>query len=369
MGAGNRWIDVYHRLEPKNLVVIGGRVAPIGVGGLTLGGGISYFSNTYGWACDNVASYEVVTASGKVVVASPDTHQDLYWALRGGGNNFGIVTKLEMYSYPLDHEAMWIGKVMHSADYNASLVQAFVDYAQSGSKEDLKSTILFNFIYLQGQDQYLSMVEVEYPDLVVEGAHPAVYDDFFSIPDALQTTKATKSLSTIAQEHSDANPNGKRQSYWTTTFRIDLELVHYVTETWRTELESIRQSIAGFLPVLTLQVITTSMMEEMKQRGGNPLGLDNESDPLLFVVVSAMWTDAKDDEAVMEAYRTWLDKSVMRAKELGLHHPYVYMNYASQFQDPIRGYGTENSQRLRKVAQRYDADGLFQRLQPGYFKL
>ncbi|PQE33511.1 FAD binding domain-containing protein [Rutstroemia sp. NJR-2017a WRK4] len=59
LGPGNRWLDVYSKLDARNLSVVGGRVADIGVGGLTLGGGISFFSNRYGWACDNVINYEV----------------------------------------------------------------------------------------------------------------------------------------------------------------------------------------------------------------------------------------------------------------------------------------------------------------------
>ncbi len=59
IGPGNRWVDVYNVLQPQGLSVIGGRVADIGVGGLTLGGGMSFFSGRYGWACDNVNTYEV----------------------------------------------------------------------------------------------------------------------------------------------------------------------------------------------------------------------------------------------------------------------------------------------------------------------
>jgi FAD/FMN-containing dehydrogenase len=59
LGPGNRWIDVYSTLDAMGLTVVGGRVADIGVGGLTLGGGISYFSGRYGWACDNVVNYQV----------------------------------------------------------------------------------------------------------------------------------------------------------------------------------------------------------------------------------------------------------------------------------------------------------------------
>jgi FAD/FMN-containing dehydrogenase len=65
-------------------------MAPVGVPGLILGGGISHFSNKLGWACDNVASFELVTASGIAIDVNPASYPDLYWALRGGGNNFGM---------------------------------------------------------------------------------------------------------------------------------------------------------------------------------------------------------------------------------------------------------------------------------------
>lgn len=106
IGPGNRWLAVYEALEHEGLAVIGGRVSPfpmhwsaatlglqlstrltpvkvatVGVSGLTLGGGISHFANVYGWACDNVESFEVVTASGIIVTASATKFPNLYWAL------------------------------------------------------------------------------------------------------------------------------------------------------------------------------------------------------------------------------------------------------------------------------------------------
>lgn len=68
---------------------------------------INFFANKIGWACDNVASYEVVTASGIVVTATPNKFSDLYWALRGGGSNFGIVTNFRLEAFPLGK--MWGG--------------------------------------------------------------------------------------------------------------------------------------------------------------------------------------------------------------------------------------------------------------------
>lgn len=89
LGAGARWDAVYTALDSHNVTMVGGRVMPVGVGGLTLGGGLSYLSDLHGLACDNVASFEVVLANGSLIEASSALHPDLFWALKGGSNNFG----------------------------------------------------------------------------------------------------------------------------------------------------------------------------------------------------------------------------------------------------------------------------------------
>jgi FAD/FMN-containing dehydrogenase len=101
VGPGNDWQDVHKALEGTNVTVVGGRIGEVGVGGYVVGGGLSFLSTQYGWAANNIVSFEVVLANATIVTASNTTHPDLYRALKGGGNNYGIVTAYNMIAHPM----------------------------------------------------------------------------------------------------------------------------------------------------------------------------------------------------------------------------------------------------------------------------
>ena len=99
LGAGGSWDLVYSKLDSMNLSVNGGRTAGVGIGGLSTGGGISYFGTRYGWTADTIVNFEVVLGNGTIVNANANENSDLLWALRGGSNNFGIVTRIDMETF------------------------------------------------------------------------------------------------------------------------------------------------------------------------------------------------------------------------------------------------------------------------------
>lgn len=111
------------------------------------------------------------------------------------------------------------------------------------------------------------------------------------------------------------------------------------------------------------------MLEATKKNGGNPLGLAVEDGPLYIIQLSCWWENGEDDARMYQMISTVLERIKAVAVSEGVQNDYVYMNYASQFQDVVGSYGLENKAALNRIAAKYDPTGVFQKLQPGYFKL
>src|ERR671922_826408 len=126
--GGALWGDVDHETQAHGLATTGGIIGHTGVAGLTLGGGVGFLMRKHGLAVDNLLAAEVVTAEGRVVQASADQHSDLFWALRGGGGNFGVVTAFRFELHPVGPTVM-AGPVFWTADDTADVLRFYRDFA------------------------------------------------------------------------------------------------------------------------------------------------------------------------------------------------------------------------------------------------
>ncbi|KAI4196491.1 MAG: hypothetical protein LQ350_006530 [Teloschistes chrysophthalmus] len=359
VGAGNRWIDVYRYLTPQKLAVLGGRVSDIGVSGLTLGGGISYFSGRRGWACDGVVNYEIVLANGKIYNANVSTNPDLYWALRGGGNNFGIVTRLDLETFPQGD--MLGGATLYPITANASLFEAYQDFVTNES-QDPDAALILAFAYVQGA--WGANNNYEYTKPI---AKPPVFDKFFAIP-TLSSTERITNITDLTVELTTYAPDGFRQTYITATFENDAQLQKKIFDIFLEEMDPIK-SLNGSLPAMVMQPITQSVIAQFSKNGGNALGLADAKGPLMLINLAVMWSFPTDDAQIYAATTRVIQRSVSLAKNLGLYNRYIYQNYAAKGQDVFRGYGEESRRRLVRVSEVFDPEGVWQRLQPGYFKV
>lgn len=131
--GGATWGELNAAANAFGLATTGGIISTTGVGGLTLGGGIGYLARGYGLSCDNLISADVVTADGKFVIASEHQNEDLFWALRGGGGNFGVVTSFEFKLHPV--KDVYGGPIFYELKYANDLLDFFRDYIKTAPPE------------------------------------------------------------------------------------------------------------------------------------------------------------------------------------------------------------------------------------------
>jgi FAD/FMN-containing dehydrogenase len=142
IGPGGRWQYVYADLIKYEITVPGGRDGDVGVGGFLLGGGNSYYSGRTGFGCDSVVNFEVVLANGTIINANQTANADLWRALKGGSNNFGIVTRFDMEAVPAPD--LFIDTRFLTFNYSYAMVDAVVGFANSN--ETLADDAFFTFL-------------------------------------------------------------------------------------------------------------------------------------------------------------------------------------------------------------------------------
>ncbi|MGB5320634.1 FAD-binding oxidoreductase [Lutimonas sp.] len=138
VGGGNVWGEVDHATHPFGLAVPAGIISTTGVGGLTLGGGVGHLSRKYGLTIDNLLEADMVLADGSFVTVNASQHADLYWAIRGGGGNFGIVTSFKFQAHPV--KTVIGGPTLWPVEQTEEIMEWYHDFIHSAD-EDLNGFV------------------------------------------------------------------------------------------------------------------------------------------------------------------------------------------------------------------------------------
>jgi FAD/FMN-containing dehydrogenase len=141
--GGCNWGEVNDALQPYDLAATGGFVSVTGVSGLTLGGGLGWLVRKHGLALDNLLSVQIVLADGRLVTASARENDDLFWAIRGAGGNFGVVTSFEFQAHPVG--TVLAGIVLHPAAGAAGAIRRWRDLEATAPDESTQGALLFHF--------------------------------------------------------------------------------------------------------------------------------------------------------------------------------------------------------------------------------
>ncbi|KAI0103627.1 FAD-binding domain-containing protein [Nemania sp. FL0031] len=360
IGPGARWVDVYEALAPYGLYAIGGRLKTIGVSGLTLIGGFHYLINKYGMTMDNILSYDVVLGNGTQVVANATSNPDLFWALKGGAGNFGLVTKFTMQTLQIANISTTI------QNFDEEQVEAFInascDLAANDGPDIAAGTVLSISFNTTTKAATASLLGVQ------EGTEspPSRFANFSSIPSLVAIDK----VQTPVEWHSVLEtPNQMfRVQFAHHTMKPDAAQLNRIYQGWRAAVEDVID-VEGLYPTFVMNILPKSAASVAKNNGiGNTWGLDDDESWIIWQF-STGWANEVDDLRMTNWARSLSDYWHAENTAKGLASEFLYAGDAGEFQNVFNGYPIENVRRMREIRDVYDPAGTFRRLNWGGFKL
>ncbi|KAI3316840.1 FAD-binding domain-containing protein [Xylariaceae sp. AK1471] len=356
--TGSEWVNVYRTLNPFNKTVNGGRNGAVGVGGVTLGGGISYYSPQVGWTCDTVVNFEVVLASSEIVNANEISNPDLFRALKGGGNNFGVVTRIDFKTVNIVDVRG--GHLFQSENYVESILTAIANIA-AAKEYDVHTSIVTSCIFNSTSKEWTIL---SVPIYTLPEFNPPVYNELFSIPNI--TSESTASIVNISTLTAEPPIAQVYQTFLTSTYaaspKLLIDLFNIANET-----VSSMQVPADVNWSITFEPLPTVFTEQGE--GKNVLGTSKADGNGLILLAGASWSDPSSTEFAQSMGSKIVKAMDDTATKAGGLHRFKYLNYADPNQDVLRSYGDENLAFLRTTSRKYDPQGVFQKKVPGGFKL
>ncbi|KAL4881829.1 hypothetical protein BJY04DRAFT_217898 [Aspergillus karnatakaensis] len=363
IGPGNRWQDVYPILFKHGVLVAGGRDGSVGVGGYLIGGGSSYHQAEYGFGCDTVKNFEVVLVNGTIVNANETHHRGLWQALRGGGSNFGIVTRFDMEAIP--NKKLAYGQRFIFANASRQFVDATVDFVNN--QEVYKDTALIATVAHVAGEDLITTTEVNTNTIL---SSPA-FAQFRTLPQKAPFIEFPVELKVIAPL--GQLPPGSWAFINTITFLNNRDMLNFAIEAHRKATEDLEVEIGvgGFVSTLIFQPVPAYFANLSEQRGGNMFSDLFRLGNGVICTTELMVQYVGDNELKYKiASRRFhqLEAALMNyALEIGAYHPYIDLNYGDSVQDPLGSYPVENVRHIRRISNLYDPQRKFQdRVFPGF---
>ncbi|KAF7310364.1 FAD-binding protein [Mycena chlorophos] len=343
VGMGASWVQVYAVGDAHGVQVAGGRNGGVGVGGLLLGGGISYFSPRVGWACDAVASFEVVLAGGRVA----------------GGNNLGVVTTAELRAFPQGQ--IMAGTLAHNISDRDAVFAAVTELTTAKDYDEYASIVLS----LNMDPTTLEWTISEVPAYTKPVLRPKSYEPLFAVPN-ITDTLAIVNLSTFSNE--SAIPQ-LEFVFYTGTYAACAETLPTIFEVANATLSAATQPAGMLLWSVAFEPLPTKYTQWGDRNGGNVLGTEPSQGNAFIVLMSATAASADANDAVESISQQLMANINAEMQRRGLLHAFQYANYADASQNVLPSYGAANVQRLKNASAKYDPKGVFQNQVPGGFKI
>ncbi|KAK2005552.1 FAD binding domain-containing protein [Colletotrichum eremochloae] len=359
------------QLDPHNLSTLGARVAGVGVGGAVLGCGTSFFSPRYGFICDVAEDFEVVLADGDIVHANENENKDLWKALRGGANNFGVVTAITMQTFRQGR--FWGGQTFHDISTRKEHFKAHADLA-SMHPYDPYVYYINNLVLSNATRSWFIGNSLQYTKSNPPVPEPIVLKEFLKIPQkplfpgGPTNTLRIDNVTSISREYAALATYPKRWLFATVSFAPSEQMMEaffqMADKAFRPCLD-----LDGFSVAMAYQPIPSVMAD---RRGAiDSLGpLQTEGNFIyIHLAVSVDDNEFSSDESIEEIVQELIHNAERKAKEMGVSRKYLQTTYAESWQNPLLRQSPNTLEQLITTSKKYDPKQVFQIQVPGGFKL
>ncbi|EEA25210.1 hypothetical protein TMatcc_006569 [Talaromyces marneffei ATCC 18224] len=368
IGPGMTWAAAVNGLNGTGRTVVGGRLGGVGVGGYVLGGGLSFLSSQYGWAANNVVDYEVVLANGTITHANSSTNTDLFAVLKGGGNNFGIVTQYTLQTQPISNK-VWGGVMTFSHDKSPQILQAIRDFTEY--YPDDKAAIIPTC-------EHTPLFTEWFVFMFYDGPSPpdGIFNNFTAIGADLNMTKTWNSYYDLLQDNDKYDLRGQRYAIGTETTplpnaTVGLEVMTTLFNTFYNTTSTVVGDL-GMIGTIAFQPMPRTITSKAKAMGGDLLSFPDTHDYIIMELDISHWFASDDNgtEAAMQQYYTGLDNDIKDFIAKGVlpdvYRP-LFMNDAHGTQDYWGRISTADM--ARSVREKYDPELFWQKRTSGGFRL
>jgi hypothetical protein len=299
----------------------------------------------------------VVLSNGTITYANPKNNVDLHKALKGGGNNFGIVTRFDVRTFP--QGPIWSGWTS-AAPGQHNIPNTWFEYFASSRNRDLGGMVVYYANYAQGNWVNEAFISYVHPQ-----QNPHVFSGLLNA--SIFANAKVTTMQEVARQNTASSPSGTRSSFSTFTIINSaryIEALLDLGEQYANSIPSLSEMNLSFEPLWS-----NPRLRSFQYGGGNVLGLENEKRDLVIVQIHTVWPDAMQSYQVKSKLQEFINRAERLAQQMGAYHPYKYLNYAESFQDVMSSYSNESVEFMLRTSQKYDSIQLWQRRVPGGFKL
>ncbi|KAL9084013.1 MAG: hypothetical protein Q9165_008289 [Trypethelium subeluteriae] len=379
VGPGSRWDEALTVLDQYGKAIVGGRLGHVGVGGYILGGGLSFLTSQYGFAADTLVNVECVIANGSIVNANRTSNSDIFFAIQGGGNQFGIITKYTLKTFDIGQ--VWGGTKIYAGTDHETILAATANFTQNFTDPKAAIIVTNDFALYD----LASIIVMFY---FYDGPTPpaGIFDEFDKVT-PISSNVSTQSYPSLLKANNAYSLSGLRYQiregtypnlpYENMTAFYNYHFTSFQQQAFAYQATSLDIQVFSF----AIQPLPIALKQASADAGGNRLGLDAVNGDTIFMEYDVSWLNPACDslcpgylETMVNSVKTYQQSTYggiaptnYKSGDISwISYNPIFPNDGMFDQQVLQSFGNSTYQQLKTIQQRRDPNGFFSQRQGGF---